>query len=804
MLLRKINLTNFRQYRSAEIVFSDGITAIVGRNGSGKTTILEAIAWALYGECRNVKDSLQHLWADDGEPVSVKLEFSIGNRDYAVERTFKSATLSELDGRDVKTMAAGLQPVSNEVYKLLRLNYQQFKNSFCAEQKELEFLKFQNPNQKQQQVAKMLGFDDLRRAGDLAKASASAAGKQLEGMLAVLGNGEELGARCKAVKEEFDAAKALLDHGLKVFDAKEQELKRLEPRRKNAEEYSRLVQQMAGRKLVGTTLQAMVEASNGRLRELETKAIEKQSLTKAADEYNRQEDVRKILLEERAKSQERAQNEAIIASTKDQLDAAAKDLKALPDVDIHKLTDVATNCATAVRDAEAKLAAESERWRTECEQAKSRLAVENDRLRNLRTELAESEKAEKDGKCATCGQPLPDGHLPKTALLIDVIAKAELSSKAAGAVSSDLVNEPHAVTQLKATAAEAKRTQEEADAALQSGRVAVERREEKQRSTSALKDQIAKLEEQAKALPQKFDEARLAQVEAALADHRPSWKRFLELGDVDARLVLAEKEVAEASGRFAEEKKRQEEDRTRMAELGLTQEEASKALADYAESEKAHRALEIQLAGARQKVESCQKASEAARAHLDQYKENQRAAEALERDRKLQSEVANGMADLRAVLNSSTIPTLTTYAGDTLSALTDGRYLSLRLNTSFEATIVDDGIDKKVMSGGESDLVALSLRLGLAQMIQDRSGQPMSLLILDEAFGSLDEDRRESLLDKLEAMKSMFVQILIISHIDSINQKADRCIEVRYDPETKSSTINESVGPAPTVESLAV
>ena len=50
---------------------------------------------------------------------------------------------------------------------------------------------------------------------------------------------------------------------------------------------------------------------------------------------------------------------------------------------------------------------------------------------------------------------------------------------------------------------------------------------------------------------------------------------------------------------------------------------------------------------------------------------------------------------------------------------------------------------KPVISGGEEDLANLVLRLAISQMIAERAGQPLSLLVLDEVFGSLDESRRQ-------------------------------------------------------------
>ena len=44
MRLNSLQLTNFRQHANSTIEFGPGITGIIGPNGTGKTTILEAIA----------------------------------------------------------------------------------------------------------------------------------------------------------------------------------------------------------------------------------------------------------------------------------------------------------------------------------------------------------------------------------------------------------------------------------------------------------------------------------------------------------------------------------------------------------------------------------------------------------------------------------------------------------------------------------------------------------------------------------------------------------------------------------------
>ena len=94
-------------------------------------------------------------------------------------------------------------------------------------------------------------------------------------------------------------------------------------------------------------------------------------------------------------------------------------------------------------------------------------------------------------------------------------------------------------------------------------------------------------------------------------------------------------------------------------------------------------------------------------------------------------------------------PDLSELASGFLRDLTNGRYTDLELDEDYVATLLDDGDPKAVISGGEEDVANLALRLAISQMIAERAGQPLSLLILDEIFGSLDEDRRAAVVDLL-------------------------------------------------------
>ena len=91
-------------------------------------------------------------------------------------------------------------------------------------------------------------------------------------------------------------------------------------------------------------------------------------------------------------------------------------------------------------------------------------------------------------------------------------------------------------------------------------------------------------------------------------------------------------------------------------------------------------------------------------------------------------------------------------------------------------------------------MVNLALRLAISQMIADRAGQPLSLLVLDEVFGSLDEERRLSVVDLLRGLADRFPQVLLITHIESVPM-LDRMIRVEVDLNRGTSIVREVGGP---------
>jgi exonuclease SbcC len=202
------------------------------------------------------------------------------------------------------------------------------------------------------------------------------------------------------------------------------------------------------------------------------------------------------------------------------------------------------------------------------------------------------------------------------------------------------------------------------------------------------------------------------------------------------------------------------------------------------------RAAELALVVVRGEAESARLGAETARRTATELEHMRGKLEALQHRKRLHDELDRAYSDLRTELNFQLRPELSEIASGFLAELTDGRYGELELDDQYNVVVLEEGVPKPVISGGEEDLANLVLRLAISQMIADRAGQNFSLLILDEVFGSLDESRRETVLELLRRLQDRFEQVILITHIETVRDGLDRVISVRYDESTGSSVVD--------------
>lgn len=147
--LLSLQAHNFKKLRlDTPIHFSNGITLISGLNESGKSSVLDAILYALFGRVtRPPRARNEDLVAYATENGTVGLDFEVGDRSFRVTRTLHKlkptqATLEELTpSKKAQVLAKGQEKVNEEIVRLLGgITYQEIISSTVVAQKELDKL----------------------------------------------------------------------------------------------------------------------------------------------------------------------------------------------------------------------------------------------------------------------------------------------------------------------------------------------------------------------------------------------------------------------------------------------------------------------------------------------------------------------------------------------------------------------------------------------------------------------------------------------------------------------------------------
>src|SRR3954469_18083134 len=169
MRIHSVRLTNFRQHADTAIEFETGLTGIVGANGTGKSTILEAIAWALYGSsaARGARESIRSLRAPPKAQVRVELDFELGGHRYRVIRGLTNAELY-LD-RASAPIANSTTGVTDVLRRRLGMTRDEFFNTYFTGQKELSVMAAMGPTERAQFLSRLLGYERLRVAQEIAR-----------------------------------------------------------------------------------------------------------------------------------------------------------------------------------------------------------------------------------------------------------------------------------------------------------------------------------------------------------------------------------------------------------------------------------------------------------------------------------------------------------------------------------------------------------------------------------------------------------------------------------------------------------
>lgn len=798
MLINRLRLINFRQHEDTELVLGVGLTGIVGPNGAGKTTILEALAWAIYGTpaARGGRDSIRRRQAPPRSQVSVELEFTLGPHRYRVVRTLSNAFLYQ-DG-EAAPITTSLGTVTEKLSHILGMSRPDFFNTYFTGQKELKVMAAMTGPEKAQFLSRVLGYEKLKEAQDRLRERRAALKTQLQTLESTLLDTAELEADETMVQARIENNKRAEAASLKALEAAVEAEQALKPR---LEAMQRLKQQIA--ELNGELKLAdhKVTEARDRHEQLDRQLIEAVS---ARDRL-------KPLLEQLVPLPElKSENETLdalerIVAARQGFEAQLNDLrardkmirdrlKALPTAEM--ITE-ATGILAKKREERVQLATLVEESRTawvrDAQDVKTKLENHLAQFKEFKEQLDQINKLGPDGACPTCTRPLGKEFENVKGLLERQLEAVADNGKYYRQRDRQLAKPPAELTRAeKGLDATDREIQKLTEGIGKLRNMAAEEPALRKEQVGLL-DRITVVAAQLAASAAPYDRARHQEVRrmvGLLEDTRLQVERLKVLADRAESLV---QEAERAEQALSERELHAKKVREQMESLGYREYDYTALLEEVEKANHARREADLSVIRIRAELANAKDALKQVARRREERARREKEAREVSTGLKLHAEVDRAFTDLRTELNDGLRPQLSESASVFLRDMTAARYSELELDEDYAAKVIQDGEERTVISGGEEDMVNLALRLAISQMIADRAGQPLSLLVLDEVFGSLDEERRLSVVDLLRGLADRFPQVILITHVESVPM-LDRMIRVEVDLTRGTSLVREEGG----------
>ncbi|MGB9635311.1 MAG: AAA family ATPase [Candidatus Micrarchaeia archaeon] len=164
MLIRTVYLKNWRSHRETRLEFSKGTNLLVGIIGSGKSSVLEAICYGLYGTFpaltrrRTKLSQVASEFTGNDESV-VEVVFEYKDKKYSVRRVIRGGKSDAELRENGKLLEAKSEAVTAMVEHILGVDYDMFTKAIYSEQNEIDYFFSLNPGERKKQIDGLIGID---------------------------------------------------------------------------------------------------------------------------------------------------------------------------------------------------------------------------------------------------------------------------------------------------------------------------------------------------------------------------------------------------------------------------------------------------------------------------------------------------------------------------------------------------------------------------------------------------------------------------------------------------------------------
>ena len=224
MIIENVKMENFLSHRNSDIYLGTGINIILGQNGSGKSSIFEAIKVAFFGQGESER---KRVVSYNSTMASIQVRFRIGSHEYEVSRQIENKKDREMTRNatlhmDGQKLAEGAGAVSAEIQNIMGISKSAFINSIYVDQGQIDSLVKETPAERKDVFNEIIGLKNYDRAFnevDRIVKDMSAKIGQFEFITDGLRNSEEEIGRKREELEKVERDEKKNDQDMKQTDA---------------------------------------------------------------------------------------------------------------------------------------------------------------------------------------------------------------------------------------------------------------------------------------------------------------------------------------------------------------------------------------------------------------------------------------------------------------------------------------------------------------------------------------------------------------------------------------------------------
>jgi len=844
MIPIKLKMRNFMCYRdNVPPLYFNGIrtACICGDNGHGKSALIDAITWALWGKTRaKSDDDLIHLGQSEME---VEFDFAVGQQPYRIIRKHSRPKRRRASGQSSLDLFIasdnGFRVLSGDriaqtqqkIIALLHMDYDTFINSAFLRQGQADQFTKQPPVKRKQVLADILGlsfYDELEeQAKELAKQQETESA-QLNNAIQDIDN--EL-AQLPTYQAELETAQSQLTQIESVIQEHESKLNGLRQERdlleNKRQQLTQLQEHIAQTERDLERWNELAKQHQSRVREYEQlitqrSAIEEgytrfSSAKKLCDELDQKFRYLASLNERKHRlemiifqaGQALVKDHAVIQSRIKELEATSQKLP-LYQSELQQLQNQLSQLVVQEETLNQKRQAFQEL------QAQIHyLESSNTQLEREIRELAEKLDllvTQSGARCPLCETDLGTDGIERIKTKYD--ADMQSKSDSLKANQDELAGKKAALESAKneALQLETKLNQDKTSAQTRAS-ILTRQITEAEETTNQLNEEGKRLTEIEQRLASKdfvpaeqetlhrledeltkldYDSHQHEEVRQNLTALEQYENQKLRLEEAE-RLINQEKEETSKAEEAAQELRHNlESDNQKGQTLALEINSLPQIVNELNQAEAEHQALltrqhqsQETIWSAKEKIKRCSELG-------NKKKEKSKLLGQLSQEEKIYKELAQafGKEGIQALLIEMALPEIEAEANKLLGRMTDNRmHVKMEpqretkkgdLRETLDINISDElGLRSyEMFSGGEAFRINFAIRIALSKLLAKRAGAPLPTLVVDEGFGTQDSVGLEKIKEAINSIQEDFDKILIITHLDELKDVFPTRIDV--------------------------